>query len=256
MHQGDVRLRPHRHRSLVGESPLTASLSALSRFFVGDGTVEDTLRRVSDLTVEAVPAADLIGITMLVEGRPRTAIFTDDTAPEIDQAQYDSGDGPCLCAFEEQRITQIESTREPGEWPEFRAAAAAHGIGSTLSFPLMVEKSAVGAMNLYSYAERAFDVRDRDDGELFAAQASIVLANAQAYWDAHDLSRGLAEAMRNRAVIEQAKGILMAAGGVDEDAAFETLTRASQRENIKLRDIARRIVDDAVGRAGGGVPGR
>ncbi len=81
-----------------------------------------------------------------------------------------------------------------------------------------------------------------------------MLANAQAYWDAHDLSVGLSEAMRNRAAIEQAKGILMSAGGVDEDAAFEMLTRASQRENIKLRDVARRIVADAVARRTAGSP--
>ena len=75
-----------------------------------------------------------------------------------------------------------------------------------------------------------------------------MLANAQAYWDAHLLSTGLAEAMRSRAVIEQAKGILMAAEGIDEDEAFDILTRASQRENVKLRDVALRIVDDAVAR--------
>ena len=235
----------------MAESPLSASLAALSRFFVGDSTVQETLQRVSDLTVDAVPAADLIGITMLVEGRPRTAIFTDETAPEVDQAQYDSGDGPCLRAFHDQRVTQIESTREPGEWPEFRATAAAHGIGSTMSFPLMVEKASVGAMNLYSFAERAFGEIDRDNGEIFAAQAAIVLANAKAYWDAQDLSRGLNEAMRNRAVIEQAKGILMAPGGVDDDDAFELLVRASQRENIKLRDVAQRIVAQAVRRSEG-----
>jgi hypothetical protein len=66
----------------VADSPLTDSLSALSRFFVGDGTVEETLTRVADLTIEAVPPAELAGITMLVEGRQRTAIFTDETAPE------------------------------------------------------------------------------------------------------------------------------------------------------------------------------
>ena len=238
----------------MAESPLTASLSALSRFFVGDGTLEETLRRVSDLTVEAVPAADLIGITLLVEGRHRTAIFTDETAPEVDQAQYATGAGPCLQAYQDQRVMEIESTSEPGPWPEFRAAAAARGIGSTMSLPLMVEKASVGAMNMYSYRQRAFGQRDREEGALFAAQAAIVLANAQAYWDAHDLSVGLSEAMRNRAAIEQAKGILMSTGGVDEDAAFEMLTRASQRENIKLRDVARRIVADAVARRTAGSP--
>jgi GAF domain-containing protein len=232
----------------MADSPLTESLATMSRFFVGDGTVEETLNRVCFLTVEAVPAADLVGITMMVEGRQRTAVFTDETAPEVDQAQYDSGDGPCLEAFAEGRITRIDSTLEPGPWPEFRKAAADQGIHSTMSFPLLVEKTAVGAMNLYSYQHRGFSDDDSDTGTLFASQAAIVLANAQAYWDARELSSGLSEAMRNRAVIEQAKGMLMAAQACDEEAAFELLVRASQRENVKLRDVARRIVDDAVSR--------
>jgi GAF domain-containing protein len=232
----------------VADSPLTTSLAALSRFFVGDGTLEETLTRVADLTVEAVPSAEMVGITMIVEGRNRTAIFTDEAAPEIDAAQYDSGEGPCLEAFQEQHITTIESTHEPGKWPEFRRAAAAHGIESTISFPLVVDKAAVGAMNLYSRRARSFGDTDRETGMLFASQAAIVLANAQAYWDARELSEGLGEAMKHRAVIEQAKGLLMGAEGCDEDEAFQMLVRASQRENVKLRTIAQRIIDDAVSR--------
>jgi GAF domain-containing protein len=110
----------------------------------------------------------------------------------------------------------------------------------------------VGALNLYSRRERAFTDRDRETGELFASQAAIVLANAQAYWDARELSTGLGEAMKNRAVIEQAKGVLMGAQGYDEDEAFQVLVRASQRENVKLRAIAQRIVDNATARRRGG----
>jgi GAF domain-containing protein len=232
----------------VADSPLSSSLVALSRFFVGDGTLHETLSRVADLTIEAVAPAQLAGITMIVEGRERTAIFTDETAPEVDQAQYDSGEGPCLEAFREQRITHIDSTLEEGPWMEFRQAAAGRGIRSTLSLPLLVNKSAVGALNLYARDERAFGDADVDTASQFAAQAAIVLANARAYWDAHELSVGLAEAMKRRAVIEQAKGMLMAAQGCDEDAAFALLVQASQRENVKLREVAQRIVDHAITR--------
>ena len=229
----------------MSEPPLGESLGALSRFFVGDGTFEQTLQRVCDLTVEAVPAAGLVGITMMVEGRKRTAIFTDDLSPEVDQSQYDTGEGPCLDAFEQQRTFVIEATSEEGPWPAFRQAAAAHGIGSTLSLPLGVDNQPLGAMNLYAYTERAFGDRDREIGELFASQAAIVLANAQAYWDARTLSERLGDAMKSRAVIEQAKGMLMAAERCDEEKAFQMLVHASQRENIKLRDIAARIVGQA-----------
>jgi len=43
-------------------------------------------------------------------------------------------------------------------------------------------------------------------------------------------------------VIEQAKGIIMAQCGWPEDQAFDALRRASQRENIKVRDLAAQIV--------------
>lgn len=237
-------LLPRGSELTLTDSPLTSSLAALSRFFVGDGTFEETLTRVTGLTVEAVAPAEFAGITMLVEGRQRTAIFTDETAPEIDQAQYDSGEGPCLDAFREQRIRRIESTLADGPWPEFRRAAAAHGIRSTLSLPMLVDKSAVGAMNLYALRERAFSEDDVETATLFASQAAIVLANAQAYWDARELSSGLSDAMQHRAVIEQAKGVLMGAQGCDENAAFDLLVKASQRENVKLREIAQRIVDN------------
>jgi AmiR/NasT family two-component response regulator len=81
--------------------------------------------------------------------------------------------------------------------------------------------------------------------QLFAAQAAIALANAQAYWDARELGFRLGEAMKSRAVIEQAKGMLMMTQRCDEDEAFELLVRASQRENVKVREIAKRIIGDA-----------
>jgi GAF domain-containing protein len=229
----------------VSDTALEESLAALSRFFVGDGTVRETLERVSELTTHAVAPADLVGLTMLVEGRARTAVFTDPTAPEVDQAQYDTNDGPCLDAFRHQRVFTIGSTREDGPWEAFRGAALEHGVLSTLSLPMSVGDRPLGAMNLYAHREHAFTDEDRDTGMLFAAQASMVLANTQAYWDARDLSDRLSDAMKHRAVIEQAKGILIAAQHCDEDAAFDLLVKASQRENLKLRDVAARIVRGA-----------
>ncbi len=72
-----------------------------------------------------------------------------------------------------------------------------------------------------------------------------MLANAQAYWDARHLSEQLGQAMQFRAVIEQAKGVLMATGGRNADEAFQLLVRASQRENRKLRDVAADLVERA-----------
>jgi hypothetical protein len=52
--------------------------------------------------------------------------------------------------------------------------------------------------------------------------------------------------LKSMPVIEQAKGIIMAQSGWPEDQAFDALRRASQRENMKLRDLAAKIVAKTV----------
>jgi GAF domain-containing protein len=228
---------------MASQDPLTRSLAALSRFFVGDGTVKETLDRVAKHAEEALPAAKMTGITMMVENRPRTAVFTDQAAPEIDAAQYETGIGPCLDSFRQQQIFRIDDTTNDDRWPSFCETAAGYGILSTLSIPMVANHEGVGALNFYSDKANGFSEEDVEMGQQFGAQAAIVLANAQAYWDAHQLSQNLAAAMQSRAVIEQAKGILMGNQRCSADQAFQILVRASQRENRKLREIAQELVD-------------
>jgi GAF domain-containing protein len=226
------------------EKAIRESVAVLSEFFVGEGTLGETLTRVADLAVQSVGPADIAGITMLVEGRVRTAVFTDAESPEMDSAQYETGEGPCLDAFRHQRVYRIDSTADDRTWPAFSARAASHGIMSTLSLPLIARQEGVGALNLYARSG-PFSAADEELGAVFATQAAIVLANSQAYWDARHLSEQLGQAMQFRAVIEQAKGVLMATGGRNADEAFQLLVRASQRENRKLRDIATELVERA-----------
>ena len=72
-------------------------------------------------------------------------------------------------------------------------------------------------------------------------------SNFDANFDASadDELRHLQQALRSQPVIEQAKGLLMAQHGCTPDEAFAMLMQASQRENRKLRDIARAMIDGA-----------
>jgi GAF domain-containing protein len=220
-----------------------AAVASLTRYFVGNQTLGETLHQVSELTTQAVPVADHVGITMLVDGKLKTSVFTHPEVPEIDQAQYRTGDGPCIDAYRTAIPYMIESTREPGRWQEFRDSAERHGVLSTLSLPLVTHDGPIGALNLYSEVEHGFDDEENQRvAELFATQAAFVLANAQAYWDARSLSENLAQAMESRAVIEQAKGIIMSTMGCDPDASWELLKSQSQAQNIKVRDLANELV--------------
>jgi GAF domain-containing protein len=227
------------------QSPLQRSLAELSTFLISDQSIADTLARVAGLAVESVPAAMFAGITMMVDDRVSTQVFTDLTCPEIDQAQYDSGRGPCLEAFRQGTVIVVESLDGDDRWPEFAAAARARGVRSTLSLPLVAGEGAVGALNFYAGVERGFAEADAETGQLFAAQAAVVLVNAQAYWGARLKSEHLQVALEGRQVIDMAKGIIMNAMGCGPDEAFDALVRQSQQENRKLREIAAEIVGRA-----------
>ncbi len=222
---------------------LSASIDALSGFLVGEHTMGDTLRRIAELGEAAIPGADLTGLTLLSkDGCPTTAVCTDPETAEFDQIQYDRGDGPCLTAFREMRTITVPNMGAEVRWPDVARRASEKGVHSSLSAPLVVRDSGIGALNFYSRSENAFTEGDEDTAQTFGLHAAVVLANAQAYWSAHELSQQLQQAMSSRAEIEQAKGVLIEQSGVTSEEAFELLKRASQRENRKLREIAAEIV--------------
>jgi putative methionine-R-sulfoxide reductase with GAF domain len=230
--------------------PRAAALSALARFQVTETTVGEALDRIAHITVEAIPAADFVGMSMVGDdGRPATTVFTDADSPAIDEAQYAEGRGPCLDAWRDNTVFRIDRVEEhAGEYPGFAAACLEHGVRSTLSLPMTAGEVAVGAVNLYSRVAVGFGDDDESVGIDLAAAAGVVLANVSAYWTTFEMGQHLNEAMASRAVIEQAKGMLMATTpGLSADGAFDLLRRASQRENVKLREIARRIVEGRMG---------
>jgi GAF domain-containing protein len=223
-------------------------LVGLSRSIDVDATV--ALQRIADLAVAQLDGCDMAGVTMVHGTEGTTAVFTDQAAPEIDEAQYRTGHGPCLDAYRTGSILRIDETLEDDRWPEFTAAATDHGIRSTLSLPLRADQGVIGALNLYSRTPQAF-AENEQMATVFVAHAAAALANAQAYSAERTLSEQLRTALESRAVIEQAKGVLMRDHQCDAEEAFEILKRTSQHTNRKLRDVAATVVADAIS---GGLP--
>src|SRR3954454_10323914 len=130
--------------------PIDQSLAALSNFFVGGATLQQTLDRVVSHAETAVPHAAMTGITMMVDGKPATASFTNPEAPEIDTAQYKTSRGPCLEAFLTRQVIIVNDTHSDDRWREFCRSASDHGVRSTLSLPMAVNEEPTGALNFYS----------------------------------------------------------------------------------------------------------
>lgn len=60
------------------------------------------------------------------------------------------------------------------------------------------------------------------------------------------VQEALAASAESRAVIEQAKGVLMLAYELDADQAFSMLRWWSRNHNVKVRDLAAKLVESAV----------
>lgn len=236
-----------------------ALLDTLAGSLDDEGGIVLLLQRVAEVAQEQLPGVDCAGTTIHVAGLTYTASFTDECTLEIDEDQYRVGDGPCLTAARENRTVLVDvdgqeadpgsraaaagSSGEDDPWPRFTAAARRQGFHSFLAAPLAVAGSAVGALNLYGRAPRAFEDADVDFLEVLCAATSRVLTSFVALTDAERSARTIRDALVSRAPIEQAKGMLMVLHGIDADAAFTLLCRESQDTNRKLAVVAAELVE-------------
>jgi GAF domain-containing protein len=206
------------------------------------------LSRVAQLAQRTVPGADEVSVTMVRGSLAETAAYTGHLALTLDEWQYQRGTGPCLEAAAGHATVSVPDLADEPRWPDWARHAVAAGARSSLSVGLPIEEQVDGALNLYGVRDAAFDDDAVVLAETFAGYAAVALANASLYGVTAKLARQLQTAMASRAVIEQAKGIIMGSRRCSPDEAFAILTRISQDSNRKLRDVAAALV----AKAGGG----
>ena len=71
----------------------------------------------------------------------------------------------------------------------------------------------------------------------FAPYTAVAASNLYAYQSARDMADNLQTALESRAIIDQAKGILIERFKISSDQAFQLLAQVSMKTNPKLRDI-------------------
>ena len=198
---------------------------------------EGVLRTIVEGGLRTVPGAQE-GSLSLVVGRRRvlSQAASSPLPAQVDTVQEEVGDGPCLETAFEQHTVLVPDLATETRWPRFSARAAALGVRSMLSFQLYVEGDNLGALNLFSRAVDAFDTQSVTVGELFAAHAAVAYSAAQR-------EAALERALASREVVGQAQGILMERGRLTAGQAFAELQRTSQRRNLKLAEVARRLVE-------------
>jgi GAF domain-containing protein len=218
------------------------AFAELSRIMLTTQSLDSTLRRIAELARQSVPGAIEVSMTMLDGGRPTTSVFTGELASYLDERQYESGFGPCIEAALTGATITIPDTSASAVHPDFARTAFRHGVTHTLSVGLPLEHRTIGALNVYGAGGGPFDPAAVQLLTAFAGYAAVAAANADIHASTETLARNLERALDSRAVIDQAKGVLMARHGITPAAAFDLLSEQSQRSNRKLREIAEELV--------------
>jgi GAF domain-containing protein len=230
------------------ENPQSASaveaLEQLGRLSLRELSMDSLLQTVADLAKTVMPGNPETSVLLLVRDSPSTVVHTGQLAVDLDETQYERGHGPCLHAARTGELTEIVDTRTDGRWPDYARPAAEHGCLSSLSVPLVIDEDerVSGALNIYARQPDAFDERSRSAATRFGPYAAVAAGNLYAYQSARDLADNLRAALETRAVIDQAKGVLIERYKVTPDQAFQLLAEASMHANRKVRDIADHLV--------------
>jgi GAF domain-containing protein len=225
---------------------LAVVVARMSGLLLSRETIQSALDTVVAAAAEAIPASAGAGVSLLDEtGRRTTAAASDEVVRRTDDRQYALGEGPCLAAWSERAVFRVDDVLTDRRWPRWGPAAAELGMRAALSAPLLVRDTCVGAVKVYAREPGAFSGRDERLLTLFAGQAGVFVANMQSYDDARRVSEEFKGVLRDRDVINLAKGALMQREHIPEEAAFDMLLGLARSERQDTVAAAAAVVERA-----------
>lgn len=227
---------PRPTRADIQARELAQWLAAAARELDAVNGEDATGEQVCQVAVDVIAGCRSAGISEDGEGRcGQTLAASDETARLLHDLQHELGEGPCMGAIRQHRVVWVDDLADDDRWPRFAEEAVAHGVRSMVAIQLYTRSDTYGALNLYSHQVGAFDEVTRDVAQIYAAHATTALAAARN-------NAQMSRALTTRQQIGQATGILAERHKVTTDEAFAMLVRSSTNNNIKLRDLAARLV--------------
>jgi GAF domain-containing protein len=206
------------------------------------GGLSGLLERVCFAVVPVLSASGA-GISMMTaDGTRGVCIASDPVSQHVDDLQFVLGEGPCMEAFEHRRpvlVTDVADTAT--RWPLYAPAAERGGVRAVFAFPLQIGGARLGVL----------DVFRRDAGPLTADQLTDALlvtdVTVSAVLDRQESagtgrSDDLDAAIRHRAELFQAQGMIMVQLGVPLAEAMVRLRAHAYAQNRRLDELARDVV--------------
>lgn len=236
---------------MTAQLPLADELAAVaaraSRFLLDEDTVGTALSLITSTARESVPGASGSGVTLIDPmGRQTTSAASDPVVEQVDQLQYDLGEGPCLTSWATTSVIRMDDVASETRWPQWTTAVQSLPLRSCVSAPLGTGTTVLGAMKIYSPEPAVFDQRSERLLQLLAAQAAILVANVQAGRSGQRMSENLSSALHSRDIISTAAGILMAREGLTLEEAQSVLMVTARRDGLPLTDVAQKTIDSTI----------
>lgn len=203
------------------------------------------LRQAVELGRDVAP--DIVGcsVTTLEDDGYHTPVFSDALALDLDRAQYDAGDGPCMAAAREQRHQYFDAATDGDRFPGFTEAAVDRGVRSSISLPL-TGPQLPAAINIYASSRDAFDAeRPRAVAGLLARCVSALLApadGARLVGDAPAPASQVEAAQARARLVVEAESTLMTTRSLSRTDALSWLIGRSRAQNRSIFDVAREVV--------------
>ena len=208
-------------------------------------------RSLSQLTAHAasqVPGCAAANVTVWRDGELAIQASSHPEPSHLVAVQVDSGRGPLIDAIARGGPATCADTLSETRWPEFAAAALRIGVRSAVT--LSHNGPAIITLSLFGLRPRAFEADQLQLAELLVAYGGALVGAVSDYDDSRRVAAQLQDAADARAIVDQAKGILMHALGCSADEALERMREVSQRSNLRATEVARRVID-AHARPGG-----
>lgn len=210
--------------------------------FTDTTAAADILRRIVVLAVETLSGCDFAGILTSGMDGMATAASTSGVVANLHQLQIEAQQGPCFDAVAMQSPCYVTDLVTDRQWPPFADGAVELGVRSVLAYPLP-SAGRPSALNLYAELPAAFGAIDRANGLLLSVFAGLATDAADSQAKAERREEHLRVALQSRELIGQAQGILMERERISSDQAFALLRDSSQHLNVKLREVARNLVE-------------
>ncbi len=226
---------------------MVATLVELADNLVDNYDIIDILTLLSNRCVETVDVSSAGVMLCLPGGELQFVAASSESMQLLELFQIQANEGPCVdCYNDGVAIVNRELVDPDDLWPNFTPRALGQGFRSVHCLPMRLRGRTIGALNLFHSQIGPLSENDIMVAQGLADVATIAILQHQSVLGARLLNDQLSFALNSRIVIEQAKGMVAQFAGSDMEDSFLRLRNHARNHNLKLTELAGRIVDGSV----------